>query len=407
VSPLRRLRVHRKIVITKTWIAREVLTFNIPTGHVRGMKSMLLVLTAWFWVACDAKVLQPHPDNGDAAADSDADNNGDHDVHSEPTSTVHYIGRFDERDTLKPRADWSGTSVFATFTGTGIAARIDGAANYFEVFIDGHRASTQHFTPATGDDTSKSLMLASGLANAQHTVQLFRRTEAFNNPTMFLGFSVTGGALVPTTYPFHRRIEVIGDSISAGYGVEGDRATCGYSQETQDATDTYVAIAARDFNAALSMVVFSGKGMYRDLDFDMSATMPKIYDRTLYNDADNHWSYTSYVPDVIVINLGTNDYANGNPGTPFTETYIEFMSQLRALYPAAEIFCVAGGMQNADVYVQAVQAAVTGANDEKVHFVAFDHTTADELGCDYHPNSKWNSAMADVLENAISAVTGW
>ena len=41
-----------------------------------------------------------------------------------------------------------------------------------------------------------------------------------------------------------RRIEFIGDSITAGYGVEGSSPTCVYSPETENAALTYAAQTA-------------------------------------------------------------------------------------------------------------------------------------------------------------------
>ncbi len=334
---------------------------------------------------------------------------GSRNVDHQPRALVHYIGRHDTRDPARVRADWSATSVFATFDGTGVTARVDGADNYFEVFIDGERTATLHFTPGSGTDTSKTLTLASGLTRGRHTVQLVRRTEAFNNPTEFLGFTITDGALVETTYPFARRMEVIGDSITCGYGIEGASATCSFSAQTENAASTYAARTARHFDAALSVVAYSGKGMYRDLDFDMRATMPMLYERALFNDAELDWVYASYVPDVVVINLGTNDFGNGDPGEAFTETYLTFIARIEALYPGVEIFCLAGGMSNGGMLTR-VQAAVSArhaAGDMRVHYVELPPLTEDELGCDYHPNNAANAKMADILIAAISDAVGW
>lgn len=372
------------------------------------MKKALVLVALFCVVGCGSRNANPAPADQDDVGDGDG-GAGDSDTDHLPKALVHYIGRHDTRDAARVRADWSATSVFATFDGTGVTARIDGAANDFEVFIDGERTATLRFTPGSGSDKAKTLSLASGLTNARHTVQLMRRTEAFNNPTEFLGFSVTGGALVETAYPFPRRIEVVGDSITCGYGIEGDNATCPFTPATENAANTYAAQTARNFNAALSVVAFSGKGMYRDLDFNMDLTMPKIYDRALFNDAELGWVYATYVPDVLVINLGTNDFGNGDPGEAFTETYVEFIQRVELLYPGVEVFCVAGGMSNGGMLTR-VQAAVNArhtAGDMRVHYVQFPPLTNDEFGCDYHPNVAANTEMAGILSDAISEAVGW
>jgi hypothetical protein len=141
----------------------------------------------------------------------------------------------------------------------------------------------------------------------------------------------------------------------------------------------------------------------------MSATMPLLYGRTLFNDAESEWAFASYLPDIVVINLGTNDFANGDPGEAFTETYIDFIERLENLYPGVEIFCTAGGMTNG-IFLTRVQAAVNArhtAGDMRVHYVEFPPLQESGAGCDYHPNVATNTAMANILIEAISKETGW
>ena len=378
------------------------MTFDNPTSHVRGMKWNSLVLASVICVAggCGSKNASPTPADQDVLGDFD----------HLPKDDVHFIGRHDTSDPTSVRADWSASSVYATFEGTGVSARVDGADNYFEVFIDGTRTATVHFVPGPAGNSAKDLVLASGLASGRHTVQLVRRTEAFFNPSAFLGFTVSGGALVATVYPFQRRLEVIGDSITCGYGIEGANAFCAFSGETENAANTYAAQTARHFNAALSVVAFSGKGMHHNLNYDPTPTVPQLYGRTLYNQEDAQWPFASYLPDVVVINLGTNDFANSqDPGSAYVDTYIDFIDRLENLYPGVEIFCTAGGMING-VFVTRVKQVVNArhaAGDMRVHYVEFPPLTESGAGCDYHPNVATNTAMANTLIEAISEETGW
>ncbi len=370
------------------------------------MKWKALVLASVFCVACapacGSKSANPPPTDQDVGGDGDFDHL--------PKELVHFIGRHDTSDLARVRADWSATSVYATFDGTGISARIDGADNYFEVFIDGARSSTLHFTPGSNGTTARDLTLASSLASGRHTVQLMRRTEGVFEPTEFLGFTVTGGNLVETTYPFQRRIEFVGDSITCGYGIEGNNATCSFKPEEENGANTYAARIARNFKAALSVVARSGNGMYRNLSFSTDNTMPQLYGRTLFSELEPEWIFATYTPDVVVINLGTNDFANDNDdGAAYEGTYIDFIERLENLYPGVEIFCVAGGMSNG-VFLQRVQNVVNArhvSGDMRVHYVQFPALTNDGFGCDYHPNNSANATMANILIDAISEATGW
>jgi hypothetical protein len=82
-----------------------------------------------------------------------------------------------------------------------------------------------------------------------------------------------------------RRIEIVGDSITCGYGNEGTDP-CNFSAETENHYLTYGALAARMFGAELSTVAWSGKGVVNNFDNDVFEPLPQIYDRLLATEAD-------------------------------------------------------------------------------------------------------------------------
>ncbi|MBK7399172.1 MAG: hypothetical protein IPJ34_23505 [Myxococcales bacterium] len=169
-----------------------------------------------------------------------------------PKADIHYIGRFDKNAT-RARFDWSGSALRTRFVGTGIDVKLAGSANQFQVEIDG--APTAVIKHAGGTVTHS---LAKGLADAEHDLLLVKRTEAFYYPVDFLGFvPASGKPLVPTAART-RLIEVIGDSITCGYGVLGASVSCSFSADTESAYDAYGSIAARALNAEAVMISWSG-----------------------------------------------------------------------------------------------------------------------------------------------------
>ena len=159
---------------------------------------------------------------------------------------------------------------------------------------------------------------------------MFRRTEAFEGETTFRGFDFgSGGALLAPPPAPDRRLEVIGDSISAGYGVEGADQYCSFTAATENHEKTYEAVAANKVGADLVTVAWSGIGMLRDYSGDTSNNMPARYDLTLPLSAGSSWDFSRYVPGAVVINLGTNDFAQGDPGQAFVTAYAGFVQHLR------------------------------------------------------------------------------
>ena len=74
-----------------------------------------------------------------------------------------------------------------------------------------------------------------------------------------------GHTLVPSSSALvmPRRIEIVGESIEAGYGCEGPDPSCGYTPATQSAYAAWGSVLGRSLNAEVSMAVWSGKGEWR------------------------------------------------------------------------------------------------------------------------------------------------
>ena len=162
-------------------------------------------------------------------------------------------------------------------------------------------------------------------------------------------------------------------------------------------------------------LAWSGIGMYRNTGQDMTnPRMPERYLLTMPDFPDTPWNFASWIPHVVVINLGTNDFDGGDPGTPYVDTYVQFVTDMRGRYPDALIYLATSPMlgdpehgQEA-AYLQDVidQRAAQGDTNLKImDFVTQDQ--ADGLGCDWHPNLVTHQKMSVVMTAAIQADLGW
>src|SRR5690606_9970505 len=87
---------------------------------------------------------------------------------------VHYVGRFDQTGAEAMRFEWSGSGVVAAFEGTSVSVNLeDGGSNEFTVLVDGELQPK-----LVADAGENGYALATGLAAGQHTVEVYRRTEA-------------------------------------------------------------------------------------------------------------------------------------------------------------------------------------------------------------------------------------
>lgn len=353
------------------------------------------------------------PDGGGGAPDAAGrapDAGGAPDGGSVGLATVHFVGRVDLSTPATPRYAWSGTTALARFDGTGISVALaDGYANQFAVYVDG--AVTPKAVKTSGDAT---YVLASGLRSGTHDVALVKRTEAFQGEITFKGFTVTGGALIATADPTTRTIEFIGDSITAGYGVDGAGPNCGFSADTENEDIAYGALTARALGAGHAAIAWSGIGVYQDGSGSKTDQMPVRYLRTLPDESASTVDFGRQPPDVIVVNLGTNDFAHGDPGQPFTDAYTAFLATLRAHHPGVPILAALSPMLDGTARDQAgadIAAAVKARNDGGDALVqTFDfgvQSASDGYGCDYHPSPTTHQKMASKLVPVIRALKGW
>jgi lysophospholipase L1-like esterase len=324
---------------------------------------------------------------------------------------VRWVGRVDTTSTAgQPQFAWSGSGFVASFSGTSLDAQLyDDGPFIFRAVVDGKLQPA--FTSTAGQATYH---LAAGLAAGDHTVELYRQTEGAQGTSRLVGLSAGGGALAAPPAGPGRFIEVIGDSISCGYGMLGTK-TDSDCFPTEDAYDTYGAVTARALGADVSIVAASGRGVIRNYGGDTTDTMPMVYARAITNNAAPAWDF-GVQPQAVIINLGTNDISNnkGDPGTAFRDMYLQLVETVRGHYPDAYIFCIIGPMlSGSDLttiqgYLKDVVTARNAAGDARIEFFgAITAQGSDTYACQYHPNVAENMTMAGQLTAELKSKLGW
>ncbi|KAH8589037.1 SGNH hydrolase-type esterase domain-containing protein [Bisporella sp. PMI_857] len=313
---------------------------------------------------------------------------------------------------------WPGTGVSFTFTGSkaNIAITSIIGDNSIDLAIDGGAPAVISHVNGT------SISTPAGLSQGTHTVVLRKRSEA-GLGTFSIGAVTANGPFITDIAPT-RRIEIVGDSISVGYGLDGT-LPCVNTAALEDNPKTYGAIAAQALGADYSVVAWSGKGLVRNYATgspDSSPLMPQLYTRYGANDADGSYSFpSSLTPQAVVINLGTNDWSYLNARSPidptvFTAAMVKFIRDIQKYYPNAYFFLLSSPMLS-DTYptaadkqkttqTNALKAAISQLGSSKVQFVDWP-TQGSDVGCDYHPNAATNAAEGKVLAAAIRAALGW
>ena len=327
---------------------------------------------------------------------------------------IEYIGRFDHSDPKNVAYDWPGVYLCASFEGTSCSIRLKDTLNEYSVIVDQHAPRLLR-----ADSLVSVYPVASGLSNSvPHAIMIQKRSETFVGKAVFSGFVLDKSCkLLPPPKRPDRRMEFIGNSITCGYGVEGDNSGCHFSVETENANMSYAAMTARALNADYSLVAHSGRGVVRNYGDSNKVSvdpMPSLYDRICFSDSIKKWNYSSWIPQAVVINLGTNDFSTQPfpDKAVFQEAYQRLIHRVRALYPGVTIFCVCGPMIGEPCwsYIQeVVEWEQKRKRDKDVFFVGIDRNVlADtDWGCDMHPNIFGMSKMTGILASAMKLRMNW
>lgn len=346
-------------------------------------------------------------------------------------ANIQYTGRIDFSNLLKPAFSYPGTSIKAKFQGKAIDVVIKDygtggitTTNYYNIMIDGalHKVLRVNST-----DTIYNA--ARDLSDAEHTIDVFKRTEATVGKSSFLGFQLrTNKQLVAPAAKPARKVEFIGDSFTCGYGNDVSYATgtnTGFNSVNENNYTAWGAIVARTLAAEYHCTAYSGRGLYRNNSGTTTGTMPSVYNRIHPDAASPTWNTSNYVPDVVVIHIGTNDFFPEQWATPsmvdstqFVNTYITFVTALRAYYPAAEIVCVVPnslsnwwpvGFNSLDRIRSYTNAVVNDANlNGDANVYSFELTTQGApFGEDWHPSNPTHQSMSDQIVPFLRSITGW
>jgi lysophospholipase L1-like esterase len=182
--------------------------------------------------------------------------------------------------------------------------------------------------------------LLKGETMGEHNIEVVRRTESWQGNVKIRSLELDdAGQLLPVARP-SKRLEFIGDSITCGSGVESSP-----SGETADPIRSNARLSfgkriAKALGAECHLVSYGGRGVIRDWQgIRATNNAPQFYELTLPDDPATPWNFRRFVPDVIGICLGQNDFNQGIPDeNEFVNAYVEFVRKVHRDAPRAVIF---------------------------------------------------------------------
>ncbi len=326
-----------------------------------------------------------------------------------------YMGRVEIQDE-KAVYNWPGVSVSVGFTGETLGIRIKGGSrNYFNVWVDDFPVK---IIRAVNDTV---WWFTEPLSDGEHQLRLVKRTEAEMGMAEFYGIYIGEGNLLkrPLLLP-QKKILFIGNSITCGYGTEGKNKTERFKPSTENCEKSYASIIARAFNAQYQLVSHSGLGMVRNYGDPKKLSveqkpMPVRLEYLFDNDSIVKYDLKNYIPDAVVINLGTNDFSTQPfpDEADFIQTGEKLILKLLETFPGVKVFCITGPMINEPCFSytkKIVELVRNKKNTKDVVFIGVPVdllNTANDLGSDWHPSYRGQIKTANMILPVMGNVLNW
>jgi len=313
-------------------------------------------------------------------------------------ANINYYGRFDfSNSATTVPFNWPGAIIEASFPGQSIGVELsDGGSSYFDVEIDGVKKDS--LPPTTVTHRTISTILS---ATVNHTIRITLRTNGYN--CSFGGFYLANGnALATKPAQPTRKMEFIGDSWTAGdVTLQPPGGSTTYPQDF-DAALTYARRTSLAFHAQDKLIARGGRGM---VVTTYGATVPSQYPKVLCDGTAN-WDFTSWIPNVVCIFLGINDFNNGATDANFRTAYTTFINTVRGHYPNVPIVLI-GTTDNINGHSILTNVQAVAQSFTNIYTFSSPVTLATAGAMYQHPTPVQHKLISDSLIMVIKLATGW
>ncbi|MBQ8200338.1 MAG: electron transporter RnfD [Clostridia bacterium] len=336
---------------------------------------------------------------------------------------IRLTGRIDTSNPEQPFFIYPCSSAALRLTGRTLRVMLTNQHSYFDnrlgVIINGVQSAVLL------EKGEQVLDLSDRLTDGVNDVLLFKRQDCCHAYRM-QGIVIAADAqLLPLPARLARRMEVYGDSVSAGEVSEAEFACAqpdpeGHNGLYSNSWLSYSWQTARLLNAELhdiatgGMALLDGTGYFYGPDYiGMLSSWDKINYYPPFGEP-TPWDFARYTPHVVIVAIGQNDHNpvnimaddyNGEAADHWRAEYRRFIGLIREKYPRAHIVLtttILGHHENWDKAIDAVCEDVR-RTDERVHHFLY---TNNGCGTPGHIRGSEAAVMAKELAAFIETLPG-
>ena len=338
-----------------------------------------------------------------------------------------------------PHKVWGRTgrsrSPLALFwTGSALELRIRGAEAYVDVETD-YDTHELWIDILVDEVLTQRMMLPKGRSRVclfrsmnprqARTVRIIRDTPAMALDTdpsnLLLIRSVSTDGEFERVPVRSMKIEFIGDSLTSGEGCCGASGYMDWNSGCFSAVESYPFYLSQMLDAEYNVISQSGWGAAFSFRGERREAIPPYYrqvcgllqgEKTRRLGAADPWDFDSWQPDIVIVNLGTNDGNAINEAAfnarqtrmrkEFQNAVVSFLGELRACNPQARIVWAYGmlGDEMEELIIGALRKYYDQTGDP-VTYYQLDNTEVEEFGSRDHPGPDAHRRTAELLLELI------
>lgn len=306
---------------------------------------------------------------------------------------INYVGRWDTKSSSIYKSYFGGAYFKVNFTGKTAKIKLDGQSDIYVKIDDGDEVLYKgangivNITPSSLEDKEHSLMIS---ARSQY------------DSIRFQGLILDNGASTKKPLISKNLIEFIGDSITEGY------------TNKNETLSSYAFLTGEKLKSEHTQIAYAGICLSDNVNYflnhniGMNTTYFKLQPTEKFPNSPD-WNFNRYSPNMIVINLGTNDCLAKVLEPNFEDAYKTFLKKVRDNNKDAEIFVLRtfGSPTYKDgFYSDATKAAVDfriNEGDKKIHYIDTKGwvTEKSSFSDGLHPSEKGHKKIAEKLVNVL------
>lgn len=303
--------------------------------------------------------------------------------------------------------DWSASNVSFIYHGKHSLKATFKAINKatFLVEVDGKT----RYINVSANSTTKTTISAP-LDEGDHLVRIFKSSEANGGIASLVGLTIDENGSISAPEAKDYKFEFYGSSTTCANQVYRDGMEDGYLGFARIISDAY--------NAEFNTMCVSGRGLQAGYNSEdgWQASHDKqlnyLYKYTSYfRDNTKMWNFSSYIPDVLVLNVGNNDLGKAIMEEldftidDFTNEVKRFHNEIRTIYPASTKIIYLYGMYSNRGYESEYRAAIDELKQID-HNVEFVYTPKMGSGATEHPSREEHEYVASYLSEAVAKMLG-